>query len=111
MKLGLRASMAISVVNAASLVVLDTAGKIASARLALGSVSPTVVLSPSAESLLIGEEPTAEVLRSAAEACTVDIAPIDDIRSTREYRFHAATVLARRVLEESVVQAREKITS
>jgi CO/xanthine dehydrogenase FAD-binding subunit len=107
-KLGLRSGMAISVANAAALIVLDAGGKIAAARLALGSVAPTVVVSASAEAVLLGQDPTPELMRSAAQACLIDIDPISDVRATKDYRKHAATVLARRVLETSVVQARRR---
>jgi CO/xanthine dehydrogenase FAD-binding subunit len=95
-KLGLRSGMA------------DAGGKIAAARLALGSVAPTVVVSASAEAVLLGQDPTPELMRSAAQACLTDIDPISDVRATKDYRKHAATVLARRVLETSVVQARRR---
>jgi len=109
LKLGKRNGMAISVVNAAVVLVLDSAGSIQDARLALGSVAPTVVRSSSAEEMLIGQEPTPKILNQAAEASAEDISPISDVRSTKEYRLHSAVVLARRVLTEAVAQAEGKL--
>ena len=110
-KLGLRKGMAISVANAAAALVLDGSGKIADARLALGSVAPTVVRSPGAEALLAGQEPVEDVFHKAAEACLAGIAPISDVRSTEEYRRHSTMVLARRVLATAAAQAKERRSS
>ena len=52
-KLGRRSAMAISIVNAAAVIVLDSAGRPAAARLALGSVAPTVVRCRAAETALV----------------------------------------------------------
>ena len=83
---------------------LDPAAR--SLRLALGSVAPTVVRAPEAESFAAGavawDEPdrplpddaVAEFGRLAAAAAH----PIDDIRSSAGYRRHAVEVLARRAL-------------
>jgi CO/xanthine dehydrogenase FAD-binding subunit len=61
-------------------------------RLALGSVAPTVVRLPRTEAVLSARGSTAE----AQAALMADIAPIDDIRSTAEYRRRvAANLLAR----------------
>ncbi|MBL7161036.1 MAG: xanthine dehydrogenase family protein subunit M [Anaerolineales bacterium] len=108
-KLGVRNGMAIAVVSVAAAIVLDASGKVSDTRLALGSVASTVVRSPKAESALIGHEPTPEVVSRAAEACAEDISPISDVRSTAEYRRHAAIVLARRVLEQAAAEARGRL--
>jgi CO/xanthine dehydrogenase FAD-binding subunit len=109
-KLGKRNGMTIAVVNAAAVVGLDEAGRISDARLAFGSVAPSVVRSPKAEALLIGQRPTQEVIKAAAQASVGDIAPISDVRSTAEYRENAAVILAGRVVERAVAQARSRLS-
>ncbi len=104
-KIGKRSGMAIAVVSAAAAVVLDETGKVSDARLALGSVAPTVVRSPKAESILQGQQPTPKLIKAAAQASAGDISPISDVRSTAEYRRHAATVLAERAFQQAVDQA------
>ncbi len=96
-KLGLRRVQAISVVNTA--VTLRFDGKIVvQATITLGSVAPTIVRAPVAESYLVGKElalPTiAEAARLAASAAT----PIDDVRGTAEYRTAMIQVLVSRAL-------------
>lgn len=109
MKLGKRNGMAISVVNAAAGIVLDPAGRITKAWLCFGSVAPKVVRSPEAEKILLGQQPTPEILTRAARAALGDISPISDVRSTAEYRNHSAIVVARRVLEQAVDQANRRL--
>ncbi len=63
-------------------------------RLAFGSMAPTVRRLTSAETHLKGKELTAENIGQAIELIMDDVSPIDDIRSTREYR----SVVSRNIL-------------
>ena len=62
------------------------------ARIALGSVAPTVVRATRTEAALAGGSPLEEAQRILAD----EIAPIDDIRSTAEYRRRVASNLLAR---------------
>jgi xanthine dehydrogenase small subunit len=87
-KVGTRAAQAISKVVMAA---VGPAGDEAP-RVALGSVAPTVVRLPSTEAALAGGATLVEAQRLLLE----EIAPIDDVRSTAEYRRRvAANLLAR----------------
>jgi carbon-monoxide dehydrogenase medium subunit len=108
-KLGKRNGMAISVVSVAAAVVLDSSGMVQDARVALGSVALTVVRSPGVEKMLIGREASLGVIQDAANAVLADISPISDVRSTAEYRRHAACILTRRALEQSIEQAKGRM--
>ncbi|HET6746230.1 MAG TPA: FAD binding domain-containing protein, partial [Candidatus Limnocylindria bacterium] len=71
------------------------------ARLALGSVAATPVRATRTESVLEGAVPTAEVADAAAEALAAELSPIDDVRSTADYRRAvAARVLHRLIRDE-----------
>jgi len=109
-KMGKRKGMAIAVVSVAAAVVLDSSGLVQDARVALGSVAPTVVRSARAEKMLIGTEANSGAIRDAANAVVEDISPISDVRSTAEYRRHAAQVLTRRALEEAVGRAKGRLS-
>ena len=61
-------------------------------RIALGSVAPTVVRASRTEDALAGGATLADAQRILAE----EIAPIDDIRSTAEYRRRVASHLLAR---------------
>ncbi len=66
-------------------------------RVALGSVAPTVVRARAAEATLRA----GAGLHAAEQALLRDVEPIDDVRSTAEYRRHAATRLLRRFWTET----------
>jgi CO/xanthine dehydrogenase FAD-binding subunit len=67
-------------------------------RLALGSVAPTPIRATATEAVLEGRQPVPETADLAAETLAAELAPIDDVRSTAEYRrLVAARVLHRLV--------------
>jgi len=70
-------------------------------RVALGSVAPIPLRFAAAEAALEGARPTPEAADRAAEALAAAITPIDDVRSTAEYR----RVVAARVLHRLVRDA------
>ncbi len=90
-KVGTRAAQAISKVVMAAVF-----GP--SVRVAVGSVGPTVVRARRTENLLASGAPIAQARRTLLE----EIAPIDDLRSTAEYRRYVCG----NVLEEFWRQAR-----
>ena len=109
-KLGRRSAMAISVANAAAVIELEPDGRISTARLALGSVAPTVVRCRAVESALAVQEGTAPIPMGAAFATAAHlvaeaIRPIDDVRASAAYRRAVAPEIARRALESAWVAA------
>ncbi len=70
-------------------------------HLALGSVAATPVRAPRTESVLEGAAPTEAVADRAASTLAVEISPIDDVRSSADYRRAvAARVLHRLIRDE-----------
>ncbi len=67
--------------------------KVAEARIALGSVGPTVLRAGGAEALLAGQPFTEAAALEAGRAAAEAIQPIDDLRSTAEYRRKASVAL------------------
>ncbi len=76
-------------------------------RVALGSVGPTVLRAPEAESFAAAaipwDEPGAalpqDALTTFGELAAAAAAPIDDLRGSAEYRRHVVAQLSRRLLE------------
>jgi len=66
---------------------------IVNARIALGSVGPTVVRAKKASSMLSGRPFSKDLILNAARLAADEITPIDDIRSTADYRKRAAVAL------------------
>ncbi len=61
MKLGVRKTLEISIVNVAAFLSLDGGGVIRTARVVLGAVAPTPIRAPSAETVLVGQKPSQEL--------------------------------------------------
>lgn len=106
-KVGVRNAMVIA--TASACLVVDRAG--GTVRIALGSVAPTVIRCPEAETFISGrlgwgidgphltDPADAETFgRMVSEASR----PIDDHRATATYRRHAVGVMARRLLRRAV---------
>jgi CO/xanthine dehydrogenase FAD-binding subunit len=70
-------------------------------RLALGSVAATPVRAPRTEAVLEGSTPSEETADEAGETLAAEIEPIDDVRSSADYRRAvAARVLHRLIRDE-----------
>lgn len=100
-KLGLRNAMAISIVTVACNIEVDDKDIITECKIALGSVAPKPVRAYSVEKNLIGKKYTEKNVDEALEYLKDDISPIDDIRSTKEYRNGVSKVIVKRVLNKS----------
>ena len=57
------------------------------ARIALGSLAPTIVRAETAEDFLTDKTLTPEVCSEAAKLACAAVAPIDDVRGTAAYRL------------------------
>ncbi|MBI4799564.1 MAG: FAD binding domain-containing protein, partial [Desulfarculus sp.] len=89
-KVGLRQALAIAVVSLAALVSLDEGGVVRAARLAYGSVGPTVVRPRQAEAALLGRTLEVASLEAAAELARQEVSPIGDARASAAYRRQVA---------------------
>jgi len=101
-KVGTRRAQAISKVVMALAWQADAdASSWRNVRLALGSMAPTPVRATTTEELLEGAAPTPEIADRAAAVLAAEVAPIDDVRSTADYRRAvAARVLHRLIRDE-----------
>lgn len=105
-KVGPRNAMVIAV--ASLCLVVDLAGR--AVRAALGSVGPTILRAPEAETFAANSLAAAgwwedhassvgsRVLEEFGERVAAAARPIDDVRGTARYRRHACAVLARRAM-------------
>ena len=98
-KLGLRRAQAISVVNAA-VVLLITNDRIERSVITLGSVAPTIIHATEAETYLTGKELQPDVIEKAAELAAVAARPIDDLRGSAGYRQEMVRVCTLRALRQ-----------
>jgi CO/xanthine dehydrogenase FAD-binding subunit len=99
-KVGQRKALAIAVASLAASVTLAPDGVIQEARLAWGSMAPTVVRSPEVERLLTGRTLSRESLAAAVPLVERAVSPIDDIRGSAAYRRLVAGNLLYRLLSQ-----------
>ena len=85
-KLGSRRYLVISIAMTAANVLLDAHGKIAEARIAVGSCSAVAQRLTALEMRLIGQDPY-DITISPTDVAT--LTPIDDVRGTGTYRLDA----------------------
>jgi CO/xanthine dehydrogenase FAD-binding subunit len=97
-KVGTRKLQAISKVVLAAVIEHDGARRVTRSRLAFGSVAPVTLRARHVEAAIAGRTLGAEAIAAALGALEEDIAPIDDIRSTRDYRARVSANLVRACL-------------
>ena len=98
-KVGTRAAQAISKVVLA-LSYRDDDGTWRDVRVALGSVAPTTIRARMTEAVLEGGRPTEDIAAAAAAALAAEVSPIDDVRSTADYRRSVGARVLHRLLRE-----------
>jgi CO/xanthine dehydrogenase FAD-binding subunit len=69
-------------------------------HLALGSVAPTPIRAQATEAVLEGSTPTEAIADRAASALAGELSPIDDVRSTADYRRAVAARVLHRLLRD-----------
>ena len=88
-KVGTRKAQAISKVCFAASAKIENE-VVAHVRLALGSVAPIPIRCHQTEHALVNQTLTDETIKAAASTLAKEIAPIDDLRSTRDYRLQVS---------------------
>jgi len=100
-KVGTRRAQAISKVVLALAWHEADRGSWRDVRLALGSVADRPIRATATEAVLEGAAPTAETADRAAAALAAEIHPIDDVRSTADYRRAVAARVVHRLIRDA----------
>jgi CO/xanthine dehydrogenase FAD-binding subunit len=101
-----RVSEDLAKVNCA--VKIELSGKTCSSiRIVLGAVAATPVRAWNVERAIMGREITDRLIEAAAENVNKDISPIDDVRSTAEYRYRVSRILIKRLVKEATKSAEQ----
>ena len=107
LKIGKRKGMSISIVNCAVVVNLDESMNVfRHVMIVLGSVGPTSIRVTRAEKVLIGHSVNENVIKEASLVAKEEVKPIDDLRSSAEYRCEMTKVLVGRAIWQAVEMAR-----
>jgi carbon-monoxide dehydrogenase medium subunit len=102
LKHAVRGAMDIAMVGVAVLVTPDAAkSNLQDARIGLGAVAPRPIRATKTEAMLRGKPLTAALVKEAAATAASESSPIDDQRSSGEYRRWIVEALTRRGLEQS----------
>jgi CO/xanthine dehydrogenase FAD-binding subunit len=99
-KVGTRRAQAISKVVMALAWRVTNGARWSDVRLALGSIAATPVRAPRTEAVLDGAAPSVATADRAAAMLADEISPIDDVRSTADYRRAVAARVLRRLIRE-----------
>lgn len=95
-----------ALVGVAAAVTMDGQGRCREARIGLLSVGDGPVLAAEAARSLIGQQPSPEAIRAAADtAASRDVDPSGDIHASAAYRRHLVAVLVRRALSRAFERA------
>lgn len=102
LKLGARRYLVISIAMVAAVVQTDNAGRVAEARIAIGSCSAAARRLTALEHALVGIPARIGLGTIAQAEHLAQLSPIDDVRATASYRNDAALTLVRRALDACV---------
>lgn len=73
-------------------------------RLSFGSVAPVPIRARSIEALLAGHPPDPGLINAAQEQIPRQIAPITDVRASKEYRLHMVKIMFERAIRAAAAR-------
>jgi len=75
-------------------------------KIALGAVAPIPIRAKRAEEILKGKKINDDLLQKAGQTASEEASPIDDVRSSADYRRKMVKVLVARAIKQAVEQAK-----
>jgi carbon-monoxide dehydrogenase medium subunit len=97
----------LAVVGVAAFVVMD-GEVIGDVKIALGAVAPTPIRARRAETILKGMKLNDKLLDESGQVASYEGKPIDDVRSSADYRRRLVVVLTKRAVVQAVQQAQSE---
>jgi carbon-monoxide dehydrogenase medium subunit len=91
----------LALVGVAAMIVMEN-DVITDVKISLGAVAPTPIRAKKTEATLKGKKQDDSLLETCAEAALQESSPIDDVRSSADYRKKLIKVLVKRALEQVV---------
>jgi len=104
-KHSVRKAMDLAMVGVAAIVTVD-GDVLNDIKIVLGAVAPTPIRVKRAEEVLRGKKISDDLLQKAGQTASDESSPIDDIRSSADYRRKMIKVLVVRAIEQAVAQAK-----
>ena len=87
-------------VSSVALMVRVGDGRVQEARIAAGAMGPTPIRCFRTEQMLVGEKITRDLVKNVSAAVLREMAPISDVRASKEYREHIFRVITGEALSE-----------
>jgi len=97
----LRRAMEIDIVNVGLWLLIDKDNRCRDIRIALGSVAPIPMRASEAEASLRARTISEENIQIAGDVASIEVAPIDDVRGSAEYRRQIVKILVIRAIKEA----------
>jgi carbon-monoxide dehydrogenase medium subunit len=98
----IRETLEIAITGVAVAITVGDDGTCREARVVVGACAPTPIRARKAEELLKGTRLGQDDLRKAGEAAASEIAPIDDVRGSADYRREMTAVSLERAVEKAL---------
>ncbi len=98
-----RKAMDLAIVGVAVIITLQ-GNIIGDVKIALGAVAPTPIRARKAEAIIRGQKLDVALLDKAALVASEEASPIDDIRSSAEYRRRIVRILVARAIRQAAEQ-------
>ena len=99
----LRREMDLAIAGVAAYLVLDSKSHICKdIKIAMGAVAPVPMRAKKAEAALRGKQLSDDLIENAAVIASEESKPIDDIRSSAEYRKEMVKVLTKQAIKQSL---------
>ena len=106
-KVSKRREMDISIVASSFAIDLDPQGKVVAAKLAYGGVAATPALAVKTESELVGKAWSEETVRGVLGTLRSEFAPLDDVRSGKDFRADLVVSLFEKLFSGESSEAQE----
>ena len=104
-KLSPRHAMDLAIVGVAVTLVTDEQRRVEAAAIALGAVAPTPIRARTAEAHMLGRVLEEDLAEAAGAIGAEECSPIDDVRSSADYRREMVRVLIKRALLNAAARA------
>lgn len=106
-KYAIRGDTDIAIINVGAKIKINQEGTVTDAKICLGAVAPTPLISPDTADILIGKKVDEELIEAAAKKASEVCTPITDARATKEYRREMIYVWTKHVIREAVKRANQ----
>ncbi|MDI3339355.1 MAG: xanthine dehydrogenase family protein subunit M [Sphaerobacter sp.] len=95
-----------AIAGAAAHLTLDDDGRVAAVRIGLTNVNYKPMRATQAEAALLGQEPTEDAIRAAAQLASQECDPSSDLRGPADYKRAVARTVTARALRRALERAR-----